>query len=53
MVSLKATTDFAVKFDLSNINCSDAADQFTYERYLRKLLEFVMDNDADIRILAI
>lgn len=51
MVSLKATTDFMVKFDLTAIAYD--GDGFTCEKYLRKMQDLVLDSDGDIRILAI
>jgi hypothetical protein len=55
LVSLKATTDFMVKFDLSKLTIphEDPGKVFTHERYIRRLLDLVLDSDADVRILTI
>jgi hypothetical protein len=55
LVSLKATTDFMVKFDLSKLTIRHEHPEktFTHERYIRKLMELALDSDGDIRILAI
>lgn len=54
-MSLKATTDFMVKFDLSKLTIRHEHPEktFTHERYIRKLMELALDSDGDIRILAI
>ncbi len=53
MVSLKATTDFMVKFDLSKLAYNGEENPFSYHKYIKKMLELVLDSDPDIRILAI